>query len=1729
MRSWCQSRQRNRSYTMECYVFSILLLILTEGSASSVDDGFLISAPGVFHVGVNEKVSVQMGKTYLNIPVTLYLEHEASATIVSEKKTTQCTVEGEVKTVELMIEKEKMSRFLKNYQHSYLLLVAKFSDQDLKKTHVLVSKRRGNIFIQTDQPIYNPTQKVKYRIFTLDHSFRPHDEVFQISVFNAAGNRVIKSLRTAKGGILQDYFFIPDVSKMGTWKITAHYKDDEANVASREFKVQKFVLPSFEVNIGMEQRYVLLSAEQFDFTISARYSHGERVKGAYHCQFGFVKTGPAPGLKTKPDFIRGLELTGSVTGGTAKASLQIADLQEHFQKQQNRTLSDLTQSGARLYLGVFVTNIQSGEIQEAEIYLPVVSHKYIIDVSQTRPYFHPGYPLDIKVIIRLPDGSPTAGVPVKIDALPSSEESWQGTTDQEGAVFPVFNIPNTFWVAIKVSADGLERQEIIYRASRWRGISFLYMTFNNRIYSVGEFLTVNYNTINGPGQGFIYYMVLSRGILITQGSLRFGTAIKHNLQITSDMVPSFRLIGYYYNERCDIIADSVWIDVRDECEIKVKVEEKEPFVPGRKTKLEFDLHGQRARVALLAVDKAIYALNADNKLTAKEVFSTMQSYDLGCPHRRSLDPDSALVDAGLSFVSQSEAVWKKNLACDSKFARQRRAVDLQQEMMALKSNFSDEKLQDCCVRGFSLIPMIRTCQDRAKRVSLVEANPVCADVFLKCCLEGERLRQKKIQEDAQNGLGRTASTADIEEFFMDPAAQYIRHKFPPSFEFREFDVNGKESYSLALPDSITTWEIQVVTLSAETGFCVVKPSEFRAFKSVFVSLRLPFSVKRYEQLSISPVIYNYGHKRLQVAVHMEQTTGLCSPGSATSTAFVNITVEPESSQFVSFSAVPMVPGEIPIKIRLYDIENEMGIDAVEKKLNVLEEGIEKRVEETQVLKLDGRSTKTITIDGSLPADTVPDSSSNIFISVEGDGFGSSHAKNLLSPHKVAGLIVLPTGCLEQTMTGLAPTASAVRYLDLSEQWFDLPAGSRDDALDKIEQGYMRVLTYKKKEDGSYRAFLSASPSNWLTALVVKVLSLVAQRQSVAFGEQGRKARVVPEEEIRQPVSYLLSVQKTDGSFDDPERVLHRGVMKGKDEDTSMTAFITLALKQSLQFLQTELRNDAEASISNATEYLLSHLEELQHPYAVAITAYCLAVCLPQGTDHSSAWTKLQALATEGKNGCYLWTANVNQQNKERADALTVETTAYALLAAVELGHTEWADKTACWLTTQENYFGGYKSSQDTIMALEALAEYEIKRSISPDANLIAEFTVRGKREIVRLELENKKEKVETNLKKFSGSNINVQLTGKGDTKLKILKAYHQMDPKDDCDQVSIRVTVEGKVKYTAKVIENYEYYDDYDNNEDVVEKDMRVPRSAIEWFDARTRNRRDVDNDVKSDETLTYTICVSHSPNTNLTGMAIADITLLSGFEAVIQDLDRLKDEPERYISHYEVSYGRVLLYFNELLQSEECISFDAIQRVPIGLLQPAPAVFYDYYEPNRKCTVFYSAPQRSKVVSKLCSEDVCQCAERPCHEIQNTFQLKSGRTNTNSRSTHACFFPRVDYAYIVEVLNVSMKSNFELYKMKVNEVLRSHGDILVDENSVRVFAKRRHCKGPLELGKQYLIMGKDGSTTDSNGGMQYLLESNTWVERKPLKEECKKSAHRAACTGFTTFTDDYKINGCRQ
>uniref|UniRef100_A0AAR2LRU8 Complement 4B (Chido blood group) n=1 Tax=Pygocentrus nattereri TaxID=42514 RepID=A0AAR2LRU8_PYGNA len=1652
----------------------LYLLLCSTFTAQLVSaDRFLVTAPSVFHVGVTEQVVVQVGDA--PVSVTCYLEQEVKRVRMSELGTISITQKGQIGKLGLKVPVDKVAELTSaDGQPPYLNLVCDVGQRKRQAARVLVSPHRGYIFIQTDQPIYNPSQTVQYRIFVLDHAMRPTSDMIFVHIINAEGNTIKKVQYKVTHGIFSKRFHIPDLSQPGVWKIKAHYKGDEKSASVREFKVQKFVLPSFGVSILPESGYLLVTAGHFKFSVGASYSYGKTISGGFHCRFG-VRTG-SDDIK----FIKGLEKTGPVTG-KADVSLSLSDVQ---QKLQSTTLQHLAEGGAQFYIGVTVTDKISGEVQETEVFLPIVSQPYLVDLSRTRSHYIPQMPLDVVVVVRTPNGSPAKGVPVKIDVSNTVEKSFIKNTDDEGIVtHPCNLVQSPPDITLEVTVDGVKSTKTILPSTSSSN-SFLYISVNNKVFSPGNTLNAAFNIVNGNrADKYIYYMVRQ-------------TRFKVDIQIKAEMTPSFRLIGYYYHSSGEVVADSVWVDVKDSCEGKIEVKEADPrshYSPGDVIKLNVDVGIQsKVKVALLAVDKAIYALNTQNKLTPKQVFSSMQSYDLGCSYGGGKDTTAVFNDAGLTFISHSKTVksqMRKGLSCDSGFRRQRRAIDLQKEMTKKESEFEDAALQRCCRHGLTLIPMQLTCEERKKRIGKTESQ-ACVDAFLKCCQFAMMLREKKRQEDKRSGHGRTAGAADFEDFF-DIEMQRIRQNFPPSFEFKEITVNGKNTGRQGF---------------SSKGFCVADPLDIRVFKAVFIALRLPYSVKRNEQLAIVVVIYNYGTEDKELVVQMKPTDGLCSPGSESSSSSINIVVGAKSSEVVTFSAVPLKEGEIPITVHLYDQEFDMGVDAIQKTLLVLVRR--------------GRSDKIILIDAEFSNMTVPGSTTNMFVKVEEDVFSTAAAMPLLSPSKVESLIRAPSGCAEQTMIKMSPTALSIRYLDNSNRWLELSAGTRDTALEYVQRAYDRLLTEFRKDDGSYGAWRSRPSSHWLTALVVKVLSLVAECELVANGDQ----QIVSQLEIRRPVNYLINNQNKDGSFSDPHPVIHRemqGGIGGLEQEVSLTAFITIALKRSLPFLDMETD---KASITRATAFLLSRVDQLERPYAVAITAYCLSTCLPEKTLALSAWSKLQSLARrEGE--CKVWRANegmrlAGEQTRylvPPAVALTVETTAYALLTALAHGDTEEAKAAACFLSSQENYEGGFKSTQDTIMALEALSEYAIQRPESPFRVINVQFTSPGRSVMEKLVLDKQGEKVEAELTRLVGGSITAKFSGKGEAKIKVVKAYYDLDPFVNCEDLSINVTVTGKVEYTAHVTETYDYYDyGKDEPSEREEEEEDFPRSAIEWFDVRSRRRRDTQQ--RSEDTLLYKVCVSHSLRQNLSGMAIADITLLSGFEPNTEDLDKLKDLADKYISHYEVSQGRVLLYFNEIVEGDVCVMFEAVQKVPIGLVQPAPATFYDYYEPDRRCSVFYAAPRRSKLVSVLCSEDVCQCAERGCFKEKNTFE---SQITKKDRFRHACYSPVMDYGVYYSPHPPVHSGGGS------TQTLYLSGKFSVEDGDIKVFAKRKHCKSELEIGKTYLIMGNDGTSTASKGLTHYLLDSNTWVEQKPEVGKCRASNKGPYCRQFRDFLSEYQTNGC--
>ncbi|KAK9960650.1 hypothetical protein ABG768_008495, partial [Culter alburnus] len=115
----------------------------------------------------------------------------------------------------------------------------------------------------------------------------------------------------------------------------------------------------------------------------------------------------------------------------------------------------------------------------------------------------------------------------------------------------------------------------------------------------------------------------------------------------------------------------------------------------------------------------------------------------------------------------------------------------------------------------------------------------------------------------------------------------------------------------------------------------------------------------------------------------------------------------------------------------------------------------------------------------------------------------------------------------------------------------------------------------------------------------------------------------------------------------------------------------------------------------------------------------------------------------------------------------------------------------------------------------------------------------------------------------------------------VAKTYYALKEDSNCADLSIQVTVERKVERKQKKVEtSNSKKPSKDSEERNLEEDFT--QLGSEWFDAHSRRGENKQNYV------VYTVCVSLSQGRKLSGMAIADITLLSGFEAINTDLERV-------------------------------------------------------------------------------------------------------------------------------------------------------------------------------------------------------------------------------------------------
>ncbi|XP_028417105.1 alpha-1-macroglobulin-like [Dendronephthya gigantea] len=315
----------------------------------------------------------------------------------------------------------------------------------------------------------------------------------------------------------------------------------------------------------------------------------------------------------------------------------------------------------------------------------------------------------------------------------------------------------------------------------------------------------------------------------------------------------------------------------------------------------------------------------------------------------------------------------------------------------------------------------------------------------------------------------------------------------------------------------------------------------------------------------------------------------------------------------------------------------------------------------------------------LPTDVVPGSVLPK-ISIFGDIMGPALAN-------FDGLLSMPGGCGEQNLAKFAPNIYILDYLTATNQ---ITKKTKEDALRYITTGYQKELRYRRGE-GEYSAFGSRDRkgSGMITAFLIRLYA------------RARRHVFVDEDEIKQSVGWLKQKQKSSGCFPVNGQVFDRSLQGGVHRELIITAYTTIAL------LEAGFKNTT--MVSNALDCILGKLDDtILNAYATSLATYTLILA-----DHPKGGimlSRLKNMAISLKGGQLYWSAKstgsgASDRGTFSSVAADVETTGYALLSYLHhKEHSEDVTKIVKWLSKQRNHRGGFSSTQDTCVALQALSE-----------------------------------------------------------------------------------------------------------------------------------------------------------------------------------------------------------------------------------------------------------------------------------------------------------------------------------------------------------------------------------------------------------------------------------------
>ncbi|XP_034669011.1 CD109 antigen isoform X3 [Drosophila subobscura] len=721
----------------------------------------------------------------------------------------------------------------------------------------------------------------------------------------------------------------------------------------------------------------------------------------------------------------------------------------------------------------------------------------------------------------------------------------------------------------------------------------------------------------------------------------------------------------------------------------------------------------------------------------------------------------------------------------------------------------------------------------------------------------------------------------------------IRQNFAEvwTYESRSTDADG---FTLAkkIPDTITSWVVTGFSLNPSSGIALTKsPSKIRVFQPFFVSTNLPYSVKRGEVIAIPVIIFNYLDKTLDAEVVMdnadkeyeftEATNEVEEKASDEVRRVKRVTIPANSGKSVSFMIRPKTVGSTTLKITA---TSPIAGDTIHQKLKVEPEGVTQFVNRAVFINLKDQPELSDSLEVQIPTEAVRDSEF-IEFSVVGDLLGPT-LQNL------DNLVRMPYGCGEQNMVNFVPNILVLSYLEVTNR--KMPS-IEAKAKKFLEIGYQRELTYKH-DDGSYSAFGKSDPSGstWLTAYVMR-----------SFHQAAKYTQVDPKV-MTAGLDFLVSKQKDTGEFPEVGKLFDNA----NQNELALTASVLLAF-----FENQELIPKYQSAIDKGVRYVAEEVDKTDDQYALSIAAVAL-----QLAKHPQAEKVLAKLEGEAKqeNDRKWWSKGTSTEiNMWRPRSNDVEITSYVLLALLEQGPAESSLPIVKWLIGQRNSNGGFASTQDTVVGLQALTKFAQKTGSGTGTMDIDFVPSNGTKSTIKVEPANS-----------------------------LVLQTHVL-PK-----TTRKVDFTAKGTGSAMVQLSYRY--------NLAEKDKKPSFKVTPTV-----------KDTASNQLLVVDICAEYVPleesdKDKDSNMAVMEIALPSGYVGDAESLSKIESVDRVKRVETKNSDSTVIVYFDSLTPGDvKCLPVEATKAHAVAKQKPAAVSLYDYYDTERRATEYY------QVKSSLC--DICE------------------------------------------------------------------------------------------------------------------------------------------------------------